>query len=96
MNKISKKFTTKYTADEMKNWISVKLLSNDLVRQITTKTEWREYSFYLESSIGKGYIHLRDYEIEIDIELSIFGSMMSRTLEDTFEKEFKKLEHKEK
>lgn len=96
MSKITRKFSTKYTADEMKNWISLKLLSNDLVRQIATKTEWQGYSLYLESSIGKGYIHLRDYEIEIDIELSIFGSMMSRTIENTFEKEFKKLEQKEK
>jgi len=96
MNKITKKFSTKYTADEMKNWISVKLLTNDLVRQLTTKTEWQANSLYLESSIGKGFIHLRDYEIELDITLSIFGSMMSRTIEDTFDKEFKKLEQKEK
>lgn len=96
MGKITRKFTTKHNADEMKNWISVKLLSNELVKQIATKTEWQGYSLYLESTIGKGYIHLRDYELEVDIELTMFGTMMSRTIEDTLENEFKKIEGKEK
>lgn len=96
MGKITRKFSTKHNADEMKNWISVKLLSNELVRQIATKTDWQGNSLYLESSIGNGYIHLRDYEIEVDIELTLFGSMMSRTIEDTLENEFKKIEQKEK
>lgn len=96
MAKINRKFSTKHNADDMKSWISVKLLSNDLVRQIATKTEWQGNSLYLVSTIGTGFIHLRDYEIEVDIELTLFGSMMSRTLEETLEKEFKKLEQKEK
>lgn len=92
MARIQKKIPTKHTAYEMKNWISVNLLSNELVRQLASKTEWRENSLYLESSIGNGFIHLRDYEIEIDIELTLFGSMMSRTIEETLDKELKKLD----
>jgi hypothetical protein len=92
MRKLQKKFKTAYTAMEMKNWISVNILPHELLKQFVKRVEWQNYNLYIDSTIGTGYIKLIDYEIELDIELSVFGTMMSRTIESTFDKEFKKLE----
>lgn len=92
MKRLQKKFKTAYTSMEMKNWISVNILPHELLKQFVKRVEWQNNNLYIDSTIGSGYIKLIDYEIELDIELSVFGTMMSHSIETTFDKEFKKLE----
>lgn len=91
MSDINKKFSTKYTTVEMKNYISTKLLPNPALGSLLEHTEWNDNILFIRSKIGNGQIILQDYLVEINIKLSIFGSLTKRGLEAALDKEFKQL-----
>ncbi|OGU58516.1 MAG: hypothetical protein A2X64_01335 [Ignavibacteria bacterium GWF2_33_9] len=94
MSRIKKQFQTKYKADELKNWVSAELLPNPMLSQAINQAAWNGYDLFLDTKIGKGNIIIRDYLVDIDFELNFIGSMASKTIEDTLDQEFKKLESK--
>ncbi|MGB9702187.1 MAG: hypothetical protein ACPL1A_05585 [Candidatus Kapaibacteriota bacterium] len=94
MSRINKKFKTAYKADEMKNWVSVNILPHPLLGQFVNSTTWNGNSLFMDTKFGTGNIILNDYLVEVDFELNVIGSMASKTIEETLDKEFKKLESK--
>lgn len=91
MSKLHKKIQTKATAAEMKIFMNTKVLSNSTIHSLIDSHSWNENSLFLSSKFGKGFINLKDYEVEIDIELNMFGSMARNTLEATLDDQFKQL-----
>lgn len=88
---IQKTFKTKYSAIEMKNYISTKILPSPTLAAIIDKAIWKDNVLEIESKIGNGNITIRDNQIEIYIQLSLFGSIAQKTIEEALDKEFKQL-----
>jgi hypothetical protein len=91
MSQLKKRFETKASAMEMKHYIDTKLLPNPVLKPLLDKVEWRGYVLYISSKLGKGTLTLQDNIVDVDIELTFFGSMAKNTLESTLDSEFKKL-----
>ncbi len=91
MSTINKKFETKATAVEMKHYIDTNILTNSVIRSFMEQARWEGNTLFASSKLGKGTIKLSDYLVEIDIELSLFGSFAKKSLEATLDKEFKQL-----
>jgi hypothetical protein len=91
MSRIQKKFQTKSNATEMKSYISTKLLPNPALSSLLDSANWIDNTLYIQSKLGKGTITLRDYLIEVDIELTLFGQIAQKTIETTIDNEFKLL-----
>ena len=91
MSKIQKKFQTKHTTLEMKNFINANVLPNPALKPFLETTNWINDTLHVTSKLGKGTIILRNYEIEVDIDLNFLGKMAKGTLESTLDKEFKQL-----
>ena len=91
MSRINKKFKTKHTALEMKNFISTNLLPNPALSGLLNSADWHGDDLDVRSKIGNGVIRLKDYEAEIDINLNFFGSMAKNKIEAAMDTEFKKL-----
>lgn len=94
MSAIKKSFQTKYTAPEMKNYISSNLLPNPALSSLLEKADWNDNTLHITSKLGSGNIFLSDYRVDIDIELSIFGSLTRKGIEAALDKEFKQLNPK--
>ena len=91
MSRIHKKFQTKYTVMEMKNFINANILPNSAVQSFIDSSSWVNDELFIKSKLGSGKIILRDYYAEVDIELNFLGKMAKGTLESTLDKEFKQL-----
>jgi trehalose/maltose hydrolase-like predicted phosphorylase len=91
MSSIKKKFETKYTVDEMKHFINTNILTNSVIKSVLETAQWNGNELFASSKLGKGYIRLSDYLIEIDIELNMFGSFAKKILESTLDDKFKQL-----
>ena len=91
MSQLKKRFETKASAMEMKHYIDTKLLPNPVFKPFVEKVEWHGYVLYVSSKLGKGTFTLQDNIVDVDIELTFFGSMAKNTLESTLDSEFKKL-----
>jgi len=91
MARIQRSFDTKGTKQEMKEYISTKLLPRPELKTLLDKVEWRGDSLYIDSKLGKGSIALEDYKVITDIELSFFGSMAQKKIESALEENFKQL-----
>jgi len=91
MSTINKRFETKATAVEMKHYIDTNILTNTLIRSVLEQASWTGNTLYASSKLGKGTIKISDYLVEVDIELSLFGSFAKKSLEATLDKEFKQL-----
>lgn len=91
MSSIKKSFKTKYTAMEMKNYISSNLLPNPTLSSLMESTQWDNNTLYINSKIGNGTIELNDYKVDINIQLTLFGTLTKRALESSLDKEFKQL-----
>ena len=87
----SKSFNTKANRDEMKNYISTKLLPNPALASLLETTIWDGYVLRIISKLGKGTITLTDYKADVYFDLNFLGSMAKTTLEATLDKEFKQL-----
>jgi hypothetical protein len=94
MSAIKKSFNTKYSAVEMKNYISTNLLPNPALSSLLEHTNWEDNNLFIKSKLGSGYIMLFDNRVDIDIQLSIFGSLTKKGLEAALDKEFKQLNAK--
>jgi hypothetical protein len=92
MSVIHKKIKTKYDIEQMKDIINNKILSNSAVNSIVNDYYWVDDTLKLTAKVGNGTIKLFPQLAEIIIELNVFGKMAGKTLEDTLDKEFKKLE----
>ena len=88
---IQKKFKTKHTATEMKNAINTKILPNPALSAILESVNWVGNTLHVDSKLGKRTFSLFDYLIEIYIELTLFGSIARKTIEDALDREFKQL-----
>jgi hypothetical protein len=91
MSQLKKRFETKASAMEMKHYINTKLLPNPVLKPFLDTAKWNENILYITSKLGTGTITLLDNIIEVNIELTFFGSMAKNTLESTLDSEFKKL-----
>lgn len=91
MSRIQKKFQTKSTAPEMKQYINNNLLSNSALNSLLDSAIWIENTLHIQSKLGKGTISLSDYLIEIDIELTLFGKVAQKSLESALDNELKLL-----
>jgi len=91
MAAIEKRFETKYTAYEMKEFISTKVLTNPALSTLLNNAEWQAYTLLISSKLGKGRIVLQDNIIDVYIDLNMFGSMAKKVLESSIDNEFKQL-----
>lgn len=91
MKEIKRQFETKYTKDEMKNYLNVKVMTNSLFHQFIKEAMWDGYTLNLKSKFGNGTIKFDDYIINIDLFLNAMGSIAGRQLESMLDKEFKNL-----
>lgn len=91
MSRIQKKFQTQSTASDMKQYISNNLLTNPALNSLLDSAIWIENTLHVQSKLGKGTISLRDYLIEVDIELTLFGKVAQKSLESALDNELKLL-----
>lgn len=92
MAKINKTFKTKKSAQEMKEYISEKILTRPELAPLLEKAFWDGFILRVESKIGDGVIIAADNQLDVMIELSFFGSIAQKTIEDQLDKNFKYLE----
>lgn len=91
MARLYKQFSTNYSASEMKNFISTKLLPNPALSAFLESTLWDGNTLIIKSKLGSGTIKLEDKLITVDFEFNIFGSVAKKAIEATLDKEFKQL-----
>lgn len=91
MSLINKRINTKYSVEEMQDIINTKILPNSAVKTIINDYYWVDNVLKINAKVGAGTIKLFPNLAEITLELNFFGQMAGRTLEDTLDKEFKKL-----
>ena len=91
MSIIHKRIETKYDVEEMRDIINNKILSNTAVKPLIIDSHWEDNTLKINAKIGTGSIKLFPQLAEITIELNMFGKMAGKTLENTLDKEFKKL-----
>ncbi len=91
MATFEKQFNTKYTADEMKIYITTNVLPNPALKSVLNDVSWEGNVLRVNSKLGKGTITLKDNLITVFINLTFIGSITKNVLEDTLDKEFKKL-----
>ncbi|MEN6295487.1 MAG: hypothetical protein ABFD61_05090 [Chloroherpetonaceae bacterium] len=95
MKEIKREFKTQYNKDEMKNYLTVNIMTNSLFHQFIKEASWDGYTLHLKSRFGYGSIIFQDYLINIEIFLNAMGAIAGRQLESMLDQEFKKLETKE-
>lgn len=91
MSVIRKTIATKATADEMKNYVSTKVLPNPALSTMLESATWNGYVLSVNSKLGNGTFTLSDNKVEIYLELSFFGSIAKKQIEDALDGEFKQL-----
>lgn len=91
MATIRKSIETEATAEEMKSYINLKLLSRNELQALFDSAFWHGDTLHISSKLGNGTIALSDNKADIVIELSLFGGVAKKTLENIFESELKKL-----
>lgn len=91
MSRIQKKFQTQSTSSEMKNYINTHLLTNSALNALLDSAIWIENTLHVQSKLGRGTITLKDYLIDIDIELTLFGKIAQNSLESAIDNELKLL-----
>ncbi|MGE5481126.1 MAG: polyhydroxyalkanoic acid system family protein [Chloroflexota bacterium] len=75
----------------MKTYVSTKLLPNPTLKSFLDSAVWQGNTLVVKSKFGHGTINLKDNLVEIDIELSFFGSLAKGRIESTLDNEMKKL-----
>jgi len=91
MATINRTFETQATADEMKSFVSTKLLPNPALASMLDSAIWQGNVLLVNSKLGKGTITLQDRLVIVNFELTFFGSVAKNAIESTLEKEFKQL-----
>jgi len=94
MATIRKSVETDATAAEMKSYINLKVLSRSELQALFDSAVWHGDTLHISSKLGNGTIELFDQKADITIELSLFGSVAKKTLEQTLEKELRQLPSK--
>jgi len=89
MKEIKRQFKTKYTKDEMKNYVNVEVMTNSIFHQFINGSSWDGYILNLKSKFGYGTIIFEDYIIKIELYLNAIGSIAGRQLESMLDNEFK-------
>lgn len=82
MARINTTVTTKTTALEMRRMLDERVLSNPELQTLLPHHHWDGMVLHASGPLGKGTVALADYRIVIDIELSIFGSVAKRSIEE--------------
>lgn len=91
MATLNKRFETKATAQEMKTYISTKLLPNPALSSMLESAIWDGNILKIDSKLGKGTITLTDNLIVVYFEFTLFGSVAKKAIEASLDKEFKQL-----
>lgn len=91
MATLNKRFETKATAQEMKTYISTKLLPNPALSSMLESAIWDGNVLKIDSKLGKGTITLTDNLIVVYFEFTLFGSVAKKAIEASLDKEFKQL-----
>ena len=91
MARIKREFPTKASAQEMKEYVSTKLLPRPELGALLDKVNWQGDTLHVDSKLGSGTIELRDNLVVVDIELSFFGRLAQGKIESTIEQTFKQL-----
>lgn len=88
---LNKRFETKATSQEMKTYISTKLLPNPALSSMLDQAVWDGNILRIDSKLGKGTITLSDYLVVVYFEFSLFGSVAKKAIEASLDNEFKQL-----
>ncbi|MCX7879826.1 MAG: polyhydroxyalkanoic acid system family protein [Ignavibacteria bacterium] len=92
MSKINLNVRTKYTAFELKNFVTTRVLTNSIITSFLTSYRWENYKLVFTSKFGNGQIELQDYLINFEMDLNILGQPLKGLIESKFSDELKKLE----
>lgn len=88
---IHKIINTKATAAEMKIYINQNLLTRKDLSALLNSAMWVGNTLNMDSKLGDGTIILRDYQLELNINLSFFGKIAKKQLESSFDDGLKQL-----
>jgi hypothetical protein len=91
MSTISQRIATKHTAIEMKAYVQEKILQRSELMMILQHHEWNGNTLIARSALGSGTVEFVDYEIRVEIELTVFGSAAKGRIEKTLNDQFKLL-----
>jgi hypothetical protein len=91
MARIQRSFATKGSKQEMKEYISTKLLPRPELKTLLDKVEWHGDTLKIDSKLGDGTLTVFDQRIEVDMQLSFFGSMAQKKIESALDENFKQL-----
>jgi hypothetical protein len=94
MATIRKSIETDASATEMKSYINLKVLSRSELQALFDNAVWHGDTLHISSKLGNGTIALFDKRADITIELSLFGSVAKKTLENVLDKELQQLSPK--
>ena len=88
---IKRDVSTRYKADELRSVIETKFLARKELQALLSATEWKGNTLFVESKLLSGVITISDYEISLDIQLTLFGSAAKTKIADTIDAGLKML-----
>jgi hypothetical protein len=91
MANIKQTIETSKTAMEMRLLIDSKVLTRPELSMLVSTHEWKGNVLHASGKLGRGTITLRDNFVDIDIELSFFGSAAKGAIEQTLSDQIKRL-----
>ena len=91
MANIKQTIETSKTAMEMRLLIDSKVLTRPELSMLVSTHEWKGNVLHASGKLGHGTITLRDNFVDIDIELSFFGSAAKGAIEQTLSEQIKRL-----
>ena len=91
MATIKQTIETTKTAMEMRLLIDGKVLSRPELALLLDTHHWDGNVLHASGKMGRGTITLRDNAVDIDIELSFFGSAAKGAIEQTLSEQIKKI-----
>lgn len=91
MSVIQRTIHTKATAAEMKTYINQHLLTRKDLSVLLNSSIWVGNTLNVDSKLGDGTIVLKDYQIDVTLNLSFFGNVAKKQLESGLDDVFKQL-----
>ncbi len=91
MATISRTIRTRYTADEMRSYISSMIEQRKELRAVRNGFSWQESRLTILTRFVTGTVDLEDYCVVLDLQVSLLGKFLTKRLESTIDSEAKKL-----
>ena len=90
MAQIQRTIETRKTKEEMRLVLDEKLATSKHLGKVL-KMWWHNDALYVESKLGSGSIQVRDFAVELDIELTLFGAVARTRIEQILTDEIKQI-----